>query len=354
MRYECPEYVLHFKCSADRCSDNCCIGWEIGIDPQTSEKYKKMSGTLGDKIRKNLDTGGTYCTFRLGDGRRCPMLDENNLCEIIKERGEDNICEICREHPRFYNVLEDKVEWGIGLSCEEAARLILECEQNAPVFSEREDTESVLCDGELLAFLLFARDRIYELLESTSFGFNDRIKAILTYAEAVNDAVFDGNCKCFPPERPIKSAKKLSTGADFEANNACADMISALDSLEFLDAEFKERLRRVAHDVRTTPLPHPDKSSEARLTRLFKYFIHRYFITAVFDSDPLSKVKLAVILTLTVHALTKNSESADEWVMAAKALSKEAEYNEENLELIFEMTYTEQSLSDDNLFKILT
>ncbi len=354
MRYECPEYVLRFKCSADKCTDNCCIGWEIGIDGETSEKYKRMSGALGEKIRKNLDTGGTYCTFLLGDDRRCPMLDGNNLCEIIKERGECDICEICREHPRFYNVLEDRVEWGVGLSCEEAARLILECEQSTSVRTEREDAASVPCDEELLALLLFAREKIYELLENSDLRFNDRIKAILIYAEALNDAVFEGNYKCFPPEDPSKSARKLNTGGVFRASNAYADMIRTLDSLEFLDTEFKERLRRVAHDISTSSLPYPDKSSEARLTRLFRYFVYRYFITAVFDSDPLSKVKLAIVLTLTVHALTKNSESTDEWVIAAKALSKEAEYNEENLELIFEMAYTEPSLSKDSLFAVLT
>lgn len=353
MRYECPEYALRYKCSADKCSDNCCIGWEIGIDHETYEKYRKMSGALGDKIRQNLDTGGTYCTFRLGNKRRCPLLDDNNLCEIIKERGEDNICEICREHPRFYNVLEDRVEWGIGLSCEEAARLILECEANSLVYTEREDTEPVSCDGELFEFLLFSRDRIYELLDA-DYDFNGKIREILLYADEINDAVFDGNYKCFSPKSSIKSEKELNTGAYYQASGAFADMISVLDSLDFLDAEFKERLRRISCNLRTSPLPYPDKSSEARLIRLFKYFIHRYFITAVFDSDPLSKVKLAVILTLTVHALTRNSESIDEWVIAAKALSKEAEYNEENLELIFDMTYSKTALSKDNLLKALT
>ena len=37
-----PEYYNKFKCIASKCSDNCCIGWEIDIDSKTYEKYKML------------------------------------------------------------------------------------------------------------------------------------------------------------------------------------------------------------------------------------------------------------------------------------------------------------------------
>ena len=66
--------------------------------------------------------------FVMGDDDRCPFLRDDNLCEMILKHGEDYLCDICREHPRFYNDMGDRVEAGIGLVCEEACRLALERE----------------------------------------------------------------------------------------------------------------------------------------------------------------------------------------------------------------------------------
>lgn len=49
----------------------------------------------------------------------------DGLCYQIKTYGEDIICDICREHPRFYFERDGKLYGGIGLACEEAARVIL-------------------------------------------------------------------------------------------------------------------------------------------------------------------------------------------------------------------------------------
>ena len=37
-----PDYYDTFKCKANLCTDNCCIGWEIDIDENTYEKYKNI------------------------------------------------------------------------------------------------------------------------------------------------------------------------------------------------------------------------------------------------------------------------------------------------------------------------
>ena len=36
-----PDYYNKFHCIADQCKDSCCIGWEIMIDPDSYEKYKR-------------------------------------------------------------------------------------------------------------------------------------------------------------------------------------------------------------------------------------------------------------------------------------------------------------------------
>ncbi|MBR4880639.1 MAG: hypothetical protein IKU19_01825, partial [Clostridia bacterium] len=70
MRCVYPDYYKNFTCIADRCRHSCCIGWEIDIDSETYEKYKKIPGEFGDRLRSGISCGETPC-FRLGEGDRC-------------------------------------------------------------------------------------------------------------------------------------------------------------------------------------------------------------------------------------------------------------------------------------------
>ena len=125
MKIYVPNYYLGFNCIADKCKHNCCIGWEIDIDNNTLSYYKKISGPFGDKINNSICcTNGTY-HFELDKNERCPHLNSSNLCNIITNLGKDSLCQICKDHPRFRNFFETREEIGLGLCCEEAARIIL-------------------------------------------------------------------------------------------------------------------------------------------------------------------------------------------------------------------------------------
>ena len=41
MEYTYPEYLYDFQCEASACSDTCCQGWKIAIDPVSLKKYRK-------------------------------------------------------------------------------------------------------------------------------------------------------------------------------------------------------------------------------------------------------------------------------------------------------------------------
>ena len=43
MKQLIPHFYPNFACIASRCSDSCCIGWEIDIDERTAERYKSTS-----------------------------------------------------------------------------------------------------------------------------------------------------------------------------------------------------------------------------------------------------------------------------------------------------------------------
>jgi len=118
------EIYREFKCKADKCRHTCCKGWEIGIDQDTLDYYKKLDTALGNEIRQNIEEGDE-AIFKLTADERCPFLMDNGLCRIIQELGDDGLCDICRLHPRFFEQINDINMAGVGLSCEKAAELLL-------------------------------------------------------------------------------------------------------------------------------------------------------------------------------------------------------------------------------------
>ena len=119
-----PAYYEAFRCTAGACRHNCCIGWEIDIDGKSAERYAALPGAFGERVRAAVEPGEPP-HFRLDAAGRCAMLREDNLCELQRTLGESALCNICRDHPRYRVFLPGRTEIGLGLCCEEAARLLL-------------------------------------------------------------------------------------------------------------------------------------------------------------------------------------------------------------------------------------
>ena len=172
MKKIAPNYYKSFSCIADRCQHSCCIGWEIDIDEDSLDYYKSIDGEIGEFLSKNIENDGETAHFRLiGEEERCPFLQENGLCRMILTLGEESLCHICREHPRFYHEFSDREEVGLGLCCEEAARLILSQEDETFLeileddgFSEETDPweKTLLSKREAIFTLLSDREKSIE------------------------------------------------------------------------------------------------------------------------------------------------------------------------------------------------
>jgi len=164
-----PTYYPQFRCLMSACHHNCCIGWEIDIDADTADYYNNLGGPLADKLKHSVRWDETPY-FILDHEERCPFLASNNLCEIIACYGEEALCDICREHPRFYNERPGRVEVGLGLSCEAAARLIL-CER---------EPMRLIADGEEFDKdpYVMLRDEILTCLQNRSLPLSQRVQGI--------------------------------------------------------------------------------------------------------------------------------------------------------------------------------
>ena len=59
MKLYAPSYYKDFKCIADKCAHNCCIGWEIDIDEISLEKYKSLKNGYGPTIMNSISLEDT-------------------------------------------------------------------------------------------------------------------------------------------------------------------------------------------------------------------------------------------------------------------------------------------------------
>ena len=289
MKLYAPKYYNEFKCIADRCRHSCCVGWEIDIDGDTLDRYASLKAGYGKKIIDTIDTEGTP-HFRLAEGERCPHLDGTGLCRIISELGEGYLCDICKEHPRFYNYTGASLETGLGMSCEEACRIIL-CSDDY-----RELVELGECDGEE-AFdidVVSLRNRIYSLLSDRARSYRERIDAI---------------CREFGV--PSLDARD-------------GEIRELFDSLEYLEPSHKELFK--AYCARVS-LP---CELEIKLERAFAYFVYRHCSEDVDTEGYRASLCLCVILERALaSAAMALGESIEE---AARVISEEIEYSEDNTE----------------------
>ena len=321
MKIRVPEYFLSFRCIADKCRDSCCIGWEIDIDEETMIKYSALECELGREIAEKTSHG----CFPLAENGRCAFLDKRGLCRIISTLGDGYLCDICREHPRYYGVGGEIIDGGLGLGCEEAARIILsqkelprlvEIERNVH-YSDEDEYASV---SEDLRSELFGK--IFALDIHSLAG------AYIDCARWADEVAFTlstgGECTvpCEPKERMITNDELCELYDSF---------LSLVSECEPLTEDWDDLVARARVYEPSDALDRLDASRG-----LLYYFTHRYVREGVEDMSLGQRVLLALGSALTVAALSELIDSDEPMVIAAVEFSKNIEYSTDNVDQILE------------------
>ena len=325
MKFIVPSYYDDFQCIADKCTDNCCIGWEIGIDSDTAAYYRSLGGDLGRRLCENITDEDTFIL----QGERCPMLNEKNLCDIIIHCGNDHLCQICRDHPRYFEWYGDVKEGGIGLSCEEGARLILTTD-HVTLQEKQVDEKKEEIDEELLHFLCTFRKQIFDLLEHECMPLSEKLCKILSFAESLQFIMDNPQAQ----DTDFKETKKAFSG---DVVRAVADLFS---DFEPIDKKWTDELQKMQSKL-PTAFAAPTEEEEHYILNLCRYFLWRYFCKGVFDGEILSKVRFAVVSPLVIRLLCGDRTDLAAWIDKAKLYSKQMEYSDENRELFYDYTYEE-------------
>ncbi len=291
-----PVYYGDFSCKADKCRNSCCVGWVINVDSDTLSLYENLEGEYSDIIRKSIKTKKGKSFFDYGKGERCPHLNENGLCNIITEYSETALCEICRLHPRFRHFFTGYVETGLGLSCEEVARIIVNTEEPFHIITDSNYDES-LSDAERK--ILGMREDVFAILASRERKLSERLKYL---------------CKIFEINIEKLNPKKF---------------MNKLLRIEILTDEWKKTLKAAKKNEFSFELLDSEKL-EIAYEQLSAYFIFRHFPACFEDGDIQSKVKFSVFAVLLLAFLMNGNEDKEMLSEYARVFSTEIEYSEEN------------------------
>ena len=322
-----PQYYDTFRCAAGACPDSCCHQWEVQVDADTAERYRSLSGPLGDDLREVLRTedGETFMTLREG---KCPMWRSDGLCRIQAELGETALCRVCREFPRLRHDYGGFQELMLEMSCPEAAIWIF-MDEVGWVETEIPGGSEAEYDREAMDILLRTREKALSLLEENR-PVPEIFTLFLLYGYQAQGELDGEEETPFDPETALETAAQLARAADF------GEILEFLAALELLNPAWGDHLRRGEFTL-------PGKEC----LPLLRYFAERYWLQAVSDLDLACRVKFMVVSCLVIRAMD------GDFVTNAQRYSKEMENDPENVEALLDAAYSHRAFTDDKLLGLL-
>ena len=292
-----PTFYKNFKCIAGDCPDSCCQGWEVDADSDSLEYYKTLDNSL--EIKKRIDSVLSKdefdnTIFTLAPKKRCPFLNDENLCDMHIAIGGEHTPYTCRTFPRFIYDFGATREIGISFSCPVASDIMY----NTESFDFETDINSDLptlndIDAEKYFLLYKGRTEAYKIAKDKNKSIRERLNDLLDLGVLLQE-------KLFPYDE----------GGDDIA------FFDVFKNPELINPEWKEKVENFSlKQVSDT------QSNE----NILMYFLYKYLMQAVYDDDALSKIKMAVLGVLINTYFGEDSWTVHLW-------SKETEHSQYNMD----------------------
>lgn len=146
MKYLELEIYNDFACIGSECPFTCCAGWGIIIDSASYNYYMSVKGDFGQRLKKCITAENGMARFALTEEGRCSFLNDQNLCDIYINLGEERLCYTCTTYPRYSFLAGDIVFSGVSISCPEVARFFLKHTQPLQI-DFKEDNQKAQNEG---------------------------------------------------------------------------------------------------------------------------------------------------------------------------------------------------------------
>lgn len=361
MEIRYPNYYKKFHCIAGDCPDTCCAGWEIHVDAASEKRYRAavkkgeiQNKEFARKLKKHIKHGRI-----ISEDVTCPFLNRDGLCEMYMELGPDSLCHTCARHPRHREDYGNLQEMVLLLSCPEAARLILE-ENDGGFYVRKNPKRHGNLDGideEFLGFLLQMRECIWTITKEESMPFNRRLAYTLALGHDVQRRIQRGKCDEIPNvlERYTRSDAEKRFFVQWKQEKDTEGIGDAwiadlLDEFAALDPVYRdwEKLMEIGRvqicgmgsetncmNKKTyDAIPEePAANSETQWSSIYQYYIYSFLLSALYDDDVLSKIKMAVcctILTIQLFHACRYQDAERELADLCHAVARQIENSDIN------------------------
>lgn len=368
MIYTRPDYYDSFKCVADKCPDTCCAGWQIVIDDESIEKYKKIKGDYIWKVMAGVDWENKI--FRQDNTKRCAFLNDKNLCELYINAGENSLCKTCRDYPRHTEEFDEVREVTLSASCPIVARMLMERMTKVTFLTEeRPEEEETLNFGDFDPFLYSiiedARAAMVEIIQNRNLPIKERAMLVLGMAHDMQRRI--NHRELFACDKVIEKYKRekskdyvreyLNFKSMAEEETRTKEMFPKIYELELLRDEWdallhksqdmlfftlQEDYAQLKADFDQWKKENPDM--EIHLEQIFLYFLYTYFPGSVYDGQLFAKAQMSIYCTWMIELLwmarwlmNGKSITFEEMVELLYRFCREIEHSDENLEALDEM-----------------
>lgn len=374
MEYTYPDYYKKFKCIGGECEDNCCAaGWQITIDDESLEKYETMEGEIGVRLRNSIDwENGMFEQFE----HKCALLNENGLCDVYCDAGEDKMCILCQRYPRHYEEFENVREISLSVSCQEAAKIVLGNRGKVGFYTETDEEEEEYEDFDYLMYtkLLDIREILLDVLHERKGSVAHRISKLLDIVHGIQGLIDNDEIFGIDEQEQRALTEQINyrgyTGKMKLRQEYMAEMMQNLHRLEVLRPTWTDFIR----EVQSILYVYLDAEEYGKLCeefdsfygermqeyeQLMSYFIYTYFCGAVYDYEVESKLRFGIAAVLIIHEMDmamwyKNKDlTFEEQVGLVHNYSMEIEHSDLNLDDMERMVMNNKAFGYRRLLTVL-
>ncbi len=404
MNYRTMSFYKEFSCIGGVCEDSCCENWEIDLDEESVKLYKKQTGAFGKRLKDNMRTKEKQFVLK---GTRCPFLNDENLCDIYTEMGENCLCQTCTNFPRHVEEFPELKEVSLTISCPEACRIMLrykepitfECQKGTddryglkpmkPVSFWKKRKENRI-NLRLYESLFNLRKVFFEILQDRKLSLWERAALMMgsmtVIQEYIDQKQYDKidqyikNNQNFYHEKKLYvkcsqslelvSVTKLGDKGRLSRKDFMLQLLNMYDGLENIKPWWKENLSEAMQYLYEMPVDDYEagrkefasymREREYEFEHILVYYMFNYFLGASYDEDALTKVKFAVMSFLVIFELdwitwSRNQKSFtyENQVENAHAYSKEVEHSYNNYEALQLILSAHPLLNEENILSAL-
>lgn len=172
-----PVFYEAFSCVGSECPYTCCGGWCIIIDEKTLKSYRKMGGQLAKFAKKkvvyNEQMHSNMVDLKESQGV-CPLLNKNQLCEVVLQKGDGALSYTCKTYPREWVFSFDTKEEYLTLGCPRVVQLLFQMKGKMSFVLQPDEnmhTEDIPVLNDALMINLKVRETVADFLQRDEYPF---------------------------------------------------------------------------------------------------------------------------------------------------------------------------------------